>query len=66
MTTVAFIGSGDVGSALARLAVEAGHQVVLSNSCGPETLAAAAGDIIVVTVRSRCDGSGDNECPVRR
>ena len=39
MTTVGIIGSGQIGSALARLAVEAGHQVVLSNSRGPETLA---------------------------
>ena len=39
MTTVGFIGSGHIGSTLARLAIEAGHQVVLSNSRGPETLA---------------------------
>src|ERR1700760_3590454 len=39
MTTVGFVGSGQIGGALARLAVEAGHQVVLSNSRGPETLA---------------------------
>ncbi|WP_425569314.1 NADPH-dependent F420 reductase [Nonomuraea salmonea] len=63
-----FIGSGYIGSTIARLAIEAGHQVVLSNSRGPETLAdtaaklgprasaatrgeaAAAGDIVVVTV----------------
>src|ERR1700691_4490873 len=72
MTTVGFIGSGQIGSAIARLAIAAGHQVVLSNSRGPETLAdlaadlaadlgprasaarsggaAAAGDIVVVTV----------------
>ncbi|WP_420312733.1 NADPH-dependent F420 reductase [Streptomyces sp. YS-B37] len=68
MTTVGFIGSGSIGRAIARLAVDAGHQVVLSNSRGPETLAdtvaelgpqasaatseeaAAAGDIVVVTV----------------
>ncbi|MEU8146008.1 NAD(P)-binding domain-containing protein [Nonomuraea sp. NPDC048901] len=68
MTTVGFIGSGAIGSTIARLAVEAGHQVVLSNSRRPETLAdtvaelgprasaatsgeaAAAGDIVVVTV----------------
>ena len=68
MTTVGFIGSGHIGTAIARLAVEAGHQVVLSNSRGPKTLAdtvaelgprasastrqeaAAAGDIVVVTV----------------
>jgi hypothetical protein len=68
MTTVGFIGSGQIGSAIARLAIAAGHQVMLSNSRGPETLAdtaaelgpaasaatsgeaAAAGDIVVVTV----------------
>ncbi|MFI5615387.1 NADPH-dependent F420 reductase [Amycolatopsis sp. NPDC051903] len=68
MTTVGLIGSGHIGTTVAQLAVEAGHQVVLSNSRGPETLtdtvaqlgpraaaatseqAAAAGDIIVVTV----------------
>ena len=68
MTTVGFIGSGQIGLTVARLAVAAGHQVVLSNSRGPETLAdavaelgpqasaatsgqaAAAGDIVVVTV----------------
>ena len=38
MTTIGFIGSGKIGSALARLAVNAGHDVVLSNSRGPETL----------------------------
>lgn len=68
MTTIGLIGSGHIGSALARLAVAAGHEVVLSNSRGPETLAdlvaelgpraraataeqaAAAGEIVVVTV----------------
>jgi 8-hydroxy-5-deazaflavin:NADPH oxidoreductase len=39
MTTIGFIGSGHIGSTLARLAVEGGHQVVLSNSRGPDTLA---------------------------
>ncbi|MDT0446267.1 NADPH-dependent F420 reductase [Streptomyces johnsoniae] len=38
MTTIGFIGSGMIGSTLARLAVDAGHDVVLSNSRGPETL----------------------------
>ncbi len=68
MTTVGFIGSGNIGSTIARLAIDAGHEVVLSNSRGPETLAdavaelgprasaatsgeaAAAGDIVVITV----------------
>ncbi|HRI52930.1 MAG TPA: NAD(P)-binding domain-containing protein [Pseudomonadota bacterium] len=66
--TIGLIGSGNIGSAVARLAVAAGYNVVLSNSRGPETLAAlvnelgpraraataaeaaAAGDIVVVTV----------------
>jgi len=68
MTTIGLIGSGNIGSTLARLAVAAGHEVVLSNSRGPETLAdlveelgpraragtpaeaAAAGEIVVVTI----------------
>jgi len=68
VTTIGLIGSGHIGSTVARLAVSAGHDVVLSNSRGPETLgelvdelgpharaaaaadAAAAGDIVVVTV----------------
>ena len=39
MTTWGLIGSGHIGSTVARLAVEAGHDVVLSNSRGPATLA---------------------------
>jgi predicted dinucleotide-binding enzyme len=38
VTTVGFIGSGHIGSTVARLAVDAGHDVVLSNSRGPDTL----------------------------
>ena len=38
MTTIGLIGSGHIGSTVARLAVNAGHDVVLSNSRGPETL----------------------------
>jgi predicted dinucleotide-binding enzyme len=68
MTTIGLIGSGNIGGTVARLAVAAGYDVVLSNSRGPETLAelvaelgpraraataadaAAAGDIVVVTI----------------
>ncbi len=68
MTTIGLIGSGHIGSQLARAATARGHHVVLSNSRGPETLvdlvselgdlaraatpaeAAAAGDIVVVTI----------------
>jgi predicted dinucleotide-binding enzyme len=38
MTTLGLIGSGKIGSTIARLAVAAGYDVVLSNSRGPETL----------------------------
>jgi predicted dinucleotide-binding enzyme len=38
MTTIGFIGSGNIGSTVARLAVEAGYDVVVSNSRDPETL----------------------------
>ena len=37
-TTVGFIGSGMIGGTVARLSAAAGHQVVSSNSRGPETL----------------------------
>ena len=39
MTTIGLIGSGKIGSTVARLATMAGYDVVLSNSRGPETLA---------------------------
>jgi predicted dinucleotide-binding enzyme len=39
MATLGLIGSGLIGSTLARLAVDSGLDVVLSNSRGPETLA---------------------------
>lgn len=45
MTTWGFIGSGHIGSTVARLAVDAGHDVVLSNSRGPETLADLVADL---------------------
>jgi 8-hydroxy-5-deazaflavin:NADPH oxidoreductase len=45
MTTLGFIGSGRIGSTVARLSVAAGHQVVLSNSRGPQTLADLAAEL---------------------
>jgi predicted dinucleotide-binding enzyme len=40
MTTIGFIGAGNIGQAVARLALDQGYDVVLSNSRGPESLAA--------------------------
>jgi 8-hydroxy-5-deazaflavin:NADPH oxidoreductase len=45
MTTVGFIGSGHIGSQVARLAVAHGYDVVMSNSRGPETLAALVAEL---------------------
>ncbi len=45
MTTWGFIGSGNIGSTVARLAVAAGHDVVMSNSRGPETLTELVGEL---------------------
>lgn len=42
---IGFIGSGNIGSTLARLAVTAGNEVVMSNSRGPETLAELVADL---------------------
>lgn len=65
MSTIGLIGSGMIGGTVARLAVAAGHDIVLSNRRGPDTLAdlvaelgsraraatpAEAGEIVVVTV----------------
>jgi predicted dinucleotide-binding enzyme len=38
MTTLGIIGAGNIGSALAQVALDAGHDVVISNSRGPQTL----------------------------
>lgn len=45
MTTVGFIGSGHIGGTVARLAVTAGYHVLMSNSRGPQTLEALAGEL---------------------
>ena len=41
---IGVIGAGNIGGTLARLFADAGHEVVLSNSRGPETLRAEEGD----------------------
>jgi predicted dinucleotide-binding enzyme len=45
VTTIGIIGSGNIGSTVARLAVDAGYDVVISNSRGPETLSELAAEL---------------------
>jgi predicted dinucleotide-binding enzyme len=45
MTTIGFIGSGHIGSSVARAALAHGYSVVMSNSRGPETLADLVADL---------------------
>jgi predicted dinucleotide-binding enzyme len=45
MKTIGLIGAGHIGSQLARLAVANGYDVVLSNSRGPQTLAALVAEL---------------------
>jgi 8-hydroxy-5-deazaflavin:NADPH oxidoreductase len=45
MTTIGIIGSGHVGSNLARAAIACGYDVVLSNSQGPASLAGLVADL---------------------
>jgi len=45
MTTIGFIGSGNIGGTLAKLFAEQGYDVVISNSRGPETLSDLVSEI---------------------
>jgi predicted dinucleotide-binding enzyme len=45
MTTIGLIGAGHIGSQIARLAVANDYDVVISNSRGPETLAALVAEL---------------------
>jgi 8-hydroxy-5-deazaflavin:NADPH oxidoreductase len=62
MTTLGVIGSGSIGGTVARLAVDAGYDVVLSNSRGPETLAGLCAEIgpgATAAPREECAEAGD-------
>jgi predicted dinucleotide-binding enzyme len=43
--TIGFIGAGNIGSQVARLALANGYNVVLSNSRGPETLSSLVAEL---------------------
>lgn len=45
MTTIGIIGAGHIGSQVARAAITAGYDVVISNSRGPETLTELVTDL---------------------
>ena len=45
MPTLGIIGAGKIGSSVARAAIAAGYDVVISNSRGPDTLAALIKDL---------------------
>jgi 8-hydroxy-5-deazaflavin:NADPH oxidoreductase len=45
VTTIGLIGAGNIGGTVARLAVAAGYDAVVSNSRGPETLTDLVGEL---------------------
>jgi predicted dinucleotide-binding enzyme len=45
MTTLGIIGAGNIGTALAQVALDAGYDVVISNSRGPQTLTELVGGL---------------------
>ncbi|GAA1576083.1 NAD(P)-binding domain-containing protein [Dactylosporangium maewongense] len=45
MTTFGIIGAGNIGSQVARAVIALGHDVVIANSRGPETLSALVEDL---------------------
>src|SRR5690348_11611472 len=62
MTTVGLIGSGRIGGTVAKLAVAAGHPVILSNSRSPDTLtelAAELGPLARAGTGQEAAGGGD-------
>lgn len=62
MTTIGLIGSGNIGSQIARAAVANGHHVVLSNSRGPGTLSdlvAELGDLARAGTVAEAAEAGD-------
>jgi hypothetical protein len=62
MTVVGIIGSGNIGGTVAELAVRAGHEVVVSNSRGPETLKELVnelGPLARAATRSEAAAAGD-------
>jgi len=64
MTTIGFIGAGDIGSQLARLAIRSGYDVVLSNSRGPETLRGLITELGAHASAATADGAAEADIAV--
>lgn len=45
MTTIGILGAGQAGTAIARVAIAAGYDVVIANSRGPQTLTELVGEL---------------------
>jgi 8-hydroxy-5-deazaflavin:NADPH oxidoreductase len=59
MATVGFIGSGNIGQAVATRAIAVGHSVVMSNSRGPETIAGLVAALGPGARAATADEAGD-------
>ena len=62
ISTIGLIGAGNIGGQLARLAVQHGYRVVISNSRGPETLSdlvAELGDHATAATAEEAAAAGD-------
>jgi 8-hydroxy-5-deazaflavin:NADPH oxidoreductase len=56
---IGIIGAGNIGGTAARLFADAGHEVVISNSRGPETLSAEEGDGVRAATVEEASEHGD-------
>ncbi len=59
MTVIGFIGSGNIGQAVAKQAIAHGHTVVLSNSRGPQTLAEVVAELGPQAAAATASGAAD-------
>ncbi len=59
MTIIGFIGSGNIGQAVAQAVIAAGHEVVMSNSRGPQTLDDVVADLGDAASADTVDGAAE-------
>lgn len=64
---IGIIGAGHIGGTLARLFLDAGHEVAVSNSRGPETLAGLVEELgFRAQATTAADAARFGMSPVRR